>query len=115
MADTTHKGSPNSVFPGLCNTDCPENENWNWQEEPPGDNMMQTSFSAVSGAAPDPANGLHPDTPPHSALIGSSQQRSREYGLEVYDRPDLSRAARGLMNQALEENRFLYQHAAPVM
>ncbi|WP_367849070.1 sigma-54-dependent Fis family transcriptional regulator [Rhodoferax sp. WC2427] len=55
------------------------------------------------------------ESTPFSALIDSSRQRSKEYGLEENDRPDLSRAARGLMNQALEENRFLYQHAAPVM
>ncbi len=115
MADTTNNGSTHSPFPVLCNTDCPENENWNWREEPPGDNMIQKNFSGVSGAVADPANSLQPDTPPYSALIGSSRQRSREYGLEEYDRPDLSTAARGLMNQALEENRFLYQHAAPVM
>jgi transcriptional regulator of acetoin/glycerol metabolism len=31
------------------------------------------------------------------------------------DAPDFGVAARGQMNQALEENRFLYQHAAPIM
>lgn len=111
MADTPQSGSADSRFPVMRNTDCPENTNWHWQEVPPGDNMIEKSFSAE----PDTASGIHGDSPPYSALIGSSRQRSREYGLEEHDRPDLSRAARGLMNQALEENRFLYQHAAPVM
>jgi transcriptional regulator of acetoin/glycerol metabolism len=110
MTDTIKSGSTHFSFPDLCNTDCPENDNLNWQEELPGDNMIQKSFPTESGAA-----STHLEIPPYSALIGSSRQRSREYGLEEYDRPDLSTAARGLMNQALEENRFLYQHAAPVM
>ena len=102
MADIPHSGSADSRFPVTGNTDCPENTNWHWQEVPPGDNMIEKSFSAE----PDAAGGIRGDSPPYSALIGSSRQRSREYGLEEHDRPDLSRAARGLMNQALEENRF---------
>ena len=73
--------------------------------------MTDKIFSAPPDAASDP----HGDSPPYSALIGSSRQRSRDYGLDEHDRPDLSRAARGLMHQALEDNRFLYPHAAPVM
>ncbi|BDT66305.1 acetoin catabolism regulatory protein [Comamonadaceae bacterium OS-1] len=111
MADNPHSGATHSRFTVICNTDCPENDNWHWQEEPPGDNMIEKSFSAE----PDAAGGIQGDSPPYSELIGTSRQRSRDYGLEEHDRPDLSRAARGLMNQALEENRFLYQHAAPVM
>lgn len=111
MADTTPRGRADSRVPVIRNTDCPENDNWNWPIEPPGDNMIENSFSAVSTSASSPQL----ESTPFSALIDSSRQRSKEYGLEENDRPDLSRAARGLMNQALEENRFLYQHAAPVM
>lgn len=54
-------------------------------------------------------------SPEHETLIGSSHQRSNAFGLRQADTPDFGVAARSLMNQALEENRFLYQHAAPIM
>jgi transcriptional regulator of acetoin/glycerol metabolism len=115
MGDITNSGFATSSFIPACNADAPQNENWIWQENTPGDNMVQDSFSGLREAPPAPTNGAHLDNPQYSALIGSSRQRSKEYGLEEYEQPDLSTAARSLMNQALEENRFLYQHAAPVM
>ena len=48
-------------------------------------------------------------------LIGQSHSRSRNYGIEADAEPDFSAPSRGLMNDALDENRFLFQHAAPVM
>ena len=77
--------------------------------------MIQQSHLVVGEATSNPATGPQLSGAEYSALIGSSRLRSKAYGLEEFDSPDLSTAARGLMNQALEENRFLYQHAAPVM
>ena len=48
-------------------------------------------------------------------LIGKSHARSREYGLQEADEPDFTRIEPGRLRQAIEENRFLFQHAAPVM
>ncbi|MCX8516608.1 MAG: sigma-54-dependent Fis family transcriptional regulator, partial [Rhodoferax sp.] len=61
-----------------------------------------------------------PDYPPlnspeHETLIGSSHRRSSSFGLRELDQPDFSVAARGQMSEALEANRFLFQHAAPIM
>jgi sigma-54 dependent transcriptional regulator, acetoin dehydrogenase operon transcriptional activator AcoR len=51
----------------------------------------------------------------HRDLIGQSHLRSQSYGLTVTDEPDFSSPAHGVLPDALEENRFLFQHAAPVM
>jgi sigma-54 dependent transcriptional regulator, acetoin dehydrogenase operon transcriptional activator AcoR len=80
----------------------------------PGDNMT---------AVPPPYPGDRRITPPEpgnsgvlvSDLITESHRRSRTYGLDIDLEPDFSRASRGHMGTALEENRFLFQHAAPVM
>ena len=48
-------------------------------------------------------------------VIGQSHRRSREYGVAVHDEPDYALPNRGDWADALEENRFLFQHAAPVM
>jgi sigma-54 dependent transcriptional regulator, acetoin dehydrogenase operon transcriptional activator AcoR len=48
-------------------------------------------------------------------LIDQSHQRSQAYGLAVGDEPDFSSPSRGVLADALEESRFLFQHAAPVM
>ncbi|MES2841948.1 MAG: sigma-54-dependent Fis family transcriptional regulator [Pseudomonadota bacterium] len=51
----------------------------------------------------------------HHDLIGQSHRRSQSYGITVTDEPDFSSPAHGVLPDALEENRFLFQHAAPVM
>jgi transcriptional regulator of acetoin/glycerol metabolism len=51
----------------------------------------------------------------HHDRIGQSHRRSQSYGITVTDEPDFSSPAHGVMPDALEENRFLFQHAAPVM
>ena len=48
-------------------------------------------------------------------MIALSQQRSRAFGIESGDEPDFSRPDGNSLTQALDENRFLFQHAAPVM
>ena len=86
-----------------------------WQEVNDGDTMKAKDRPAVGKTACGPLNTPPLHSPEHETLIGSSRQRSQDFGLREVDRPDFSVAARGLVNQALEENRFLYQHAAPVM
>ncbi|GAB4399725.1 MAG: sigma-54-dependent Fis family transcriptional regulator [Rhodoferax sp.] len=49
------------------------------------------------------------------ALIAQSHQRSSDFGLCETDRADYSPASPTDLLQALDENRFLFQHAAPVM
>ena len=58
---------------------------------------------------------MNPDLPGSTAVIGQAHQRSQEYGVAVHEAPDYARPARGDWGDALEENRFLFQHAAPVM
>ncbi|HAX19691.1 MAG TPA: sigma-54-dependent Fis family transcriptional regulator [Hydrogenophaga sp.] len=52
---------------------------------------------------------------PNPDLIGQSHQRSQAYGITAQAEPDFSSPSRGVLNDALDENRFLFQHAAPVM
>ncbi len=60
-----------------------------------------------------PASGM--SVPDHHELIGQSHRRSQSYGLTATDEPDFSSPSHGVLPDALEENRFLFQHAAPVM
>ncbi len=48
-------------------------------------------------------------------LIRQSHERSLQFGLSSRDRPDFSAVPQATLHEALEVNRFLYQHAAPVM
>ena len=56
-----------------------------------------------------------PDIAQHETLIRLSHERSQGFGLSHRDRPDFSIAPKQEFHAALEQNRFLYQHAAPVM
>ncbi len=51
----------------------------------------------------------------HEVVIQQSHARSVQFGLSSRDRPDFSTLYRADFHHALEQNRFLYQHAAPVM
>ena len=71
---------------------------------------------------PEHSNEKHnpPQYPPlhsqeHADLIGGSRERSQSFGLREVDAPDFTAIDAGQMKHMLEENRFLYQHAAPVM
>jgi sigma-54 dependent transcriptional regulator, acetoin dehydrogenase operon transcriptional activator AcoR len=68
------------------------------------------------------APGRRMEPPPHGMprteqhdLISQSHRRSQAYGITVTDEPDFSSPTHGMLPDALEENRFLFQHAAPVM
>jgi transcriptional regulator of acetoin/glycerol metabolism len=86
-----------------------------WPEADAGDTMNSTSRPATSGANYGPLNSPPLHSPEHETIIGTSRQRSQAFGLREMDTPDFSLASRGTINQTLEENRFLFQHAAPVM
>lgn len=60
-------------------------------------------------------NGAACNSPEHAAIISSSRERSRLFGVEPHIEPDYSGTARQAVNSLREENRFLFQHAAPVM
>ncbi|MEZ5705541.1 MAG: sigma-54-dependent Fis family transcriptional regulator [Burkholderiaceae bacterium] len=74
--------------------------------------MTPPSHAAAQGHRPHAAPPGHPD---QDELIGQSHRRSRSYGITAHAEPDFSSPSRGLLNDALDENRFLFQHAAPVM
>jgi transcriptional regulator of acetoin/glycerol metabolism len=64
-----------------------------------------------------PGNDHPPPTHPSAGHdpISQSHQRSRAYGITEQAEPDFSSPLRGILTDALDENRFLFQHAAPVM
>ncbi len=49
------------------------------------------------------------------AVIDQAHLRSKAFGISTDDRPDHEGLAIGHLKDALEENRFLFQHAVPVM
>jgi transcriptional regulator of acetoin/glycerol metabolism len=77
--------------------------------------MTQHSLADASLKAYGPLNSPALHSPEHETLIVSSRKRSQAFGLKEVDAPDYSVAGHGRINQALEENRFLFQHAAPIM
>jgi len=56
-----------------------------------------------------------PDAQQHTALVQLSHERSSRFGLSAIDRPDFSAVSKADFHAALEQNRFLFQHAAPYM
>ncbi|MGI9217307.1 MAG: sigma-54-dependent Fis family transcriptional regulator, partial [Hydrogenophaga sp.] len=72
--------------------------------------------AALYPQGPAPSQGsLQPATGLPADVIGQSHQRSASFGLRESDTPDFTSALRGDLHHALDENRFLFQHAAPVM
>lgn len=76
--------------------------------------MSMTTGQRVHGhvaAAPPPGDEL---ASRHRQFV-AAHDRSMSYGLESGMDPDFSTVARGELSSALEESRFLFQHAEPVM
>ena len=48
-------------------------------------------------------------------VLDKANRRSQTYGVSVNDEPDYASPSRGHMSSAMDENRFLFQHAAPIM
>ncbi len=76
---------------------------------------MNSIQSAAPGRAPGGGWPYSSDTSQHETVIRLSHERSQRFGLSHRDCPDFSLAPRPEFHAALEQNRFLYQHAAPVM
>lgn len=51
----------------------------------------------------------------HQRRLALAHQRSQRYGVQLRDNPHYQRLARADLEQALEQNRVLCQHAEPVM
>lgn len=77
--------------------------------------MTVVSLAGAGGKAFAPLDSPPLDSPEHASLIHTSHGRSTSFGLREIDKPDYTAPARGEMNEALEANRFLYRHAAPIM
>src|SRR5574344_917428 len=61
---------------------------------------------------------LHPTalaSADHAHLLTLAHERSLRYGLTLRDAPDYQRLASGALRDALDQHRFLCQHATPVM
>jgi hypothetical protein len=93
-----------------------ETEGWEHAFPVSGDNMNHpTSGQSIPGhsaAVRPPGDGLPNQT---HGQIDAAHARSMSYGLESGMDPDFSTVARGELSSALEESRFLFQHAEPVM
>jgi len=77
--------------------------------------MMNASQPSSRGVTNAYNQGATYNSPEHAAIIASSQARSRSYGLTSAHTPDYSGTSSYAVGALLEENHFLYQHAAPVM
>ncbi len=85
---------------------------WGGLPPDPGDNMNAAMYT------PPGRERVNMPSAPHEAghdPIGQSHQRSRAFGITEQSEPDFSSPLRGDLTSALDENRFLFQHAAPVM
>ncbi len=73
--------------------------------------------AAGPGEEPSPARASASAAPPPESaeLIHQSHRRSQAFGIAANDEPDFSSPRKGDFSDALAENRFLFQHAAPVM
>jgi sigma-54 dependent transcriptional regulator, acetoin dehydrogenase operon transcriptional activator AcoR len=95
----------------------PSEPNWTmdyWGGFPPdpGDNMSAAMYTPPGRERVDMPSA--PSVTGHDP-IGQSHQRSRAFGITEQAEPDFSSPLRGDLTHALDENRFLFQHAAPVM
>jgi len=77
--------------------------------------MMNSSQPSARGVMNAYAQGAAYNSPEHAAIITSSQERSRSFGLVSAHEPEYGGTSAHAVNALLEENHFLYQHAAPVM
>ncbi len=72
-------------------------------------------FSSPVTQHPHVASDANPLGNAFAEVIDLSRQRSQSFGLDERSQPDFSSPLRNELHGALEENRFLFQHAAPVM
>ena len=71
---------------------------------------------AAQAQAPSPRHEAAPPSPAEMVeRIHQAHLRSKGYGITAHAEPDFSSPSRGFLSDALDESRFLFQHAAPVM
>lgn len=78
-------------------------------------NIMQVNIASRMLKRHDKITGPCADTADFSLLISQSHARSMDYGVSCWDEADYSTHGSTSLLAALDENRFLFQHAAPVM
>ena len=118
MPDSSIKHSPTGAladYPAPTEVAFTGVDSATWQDGMTGDKMSHSNPSAMVGPGYSPVTGPTLNSPEHETMIGRSRERSESFGLREFDLPDYSTVALNLMNEALEQNRFLYLHAAPVM
>jgi len=76
---------------------------------------MNSTQSDPLASAPRAGWPYLPDIAQHETVIRLAHERSRQFGLSHLERPDFSVLPRPELHTALDQSRFLYQHAAPVM
>lgn len=77
--------------------------------------MMNSKPPSPRGVVNTYAQGVSYNSPEHDAIIASSQERSRRFGLAPTYAPEYSGTSTQAVGALRVENHFLYQHAAPVM
>jgi len=77
--------------------------------------MMESNLGAMGGGPSGQLVAPALNSQEHNTLIDRSHQRCESFGLREREIPDFSLTTGRLFQEALEQNRFLYQHAAPVM
>ncbi len=76
---------------------------------------MQVNIATPILQRRHPIEGATADAEHLSHLIAESHARSMAYGICCQDKADYSTQGRSCLIDALDENKFLFQHAAPVM
>ena len=76
---------------------------------------MKTSAAGAPAPRQNSALSSVAEFQDYAQVIDKAHQRSRRYGVIVHERPDYSRPGRGELDDVVQSNRFLFQHAAPIM
>ena len=78
--------------------------------------MSMESFTRAASTAQQNASAAPIAIDGHVAeVLDKANRRSQTYGVAVHDEPDYTSPSRGHMSSVMDENRFLFQHAAPIM
>ncbi len=76
---------------------------------------MRTVMYPPFSDRPEPPADREAESLSQLNLITASHTRSKGYGIDVTDEPDFSPQSKAKLSQGLDENKFLLEHAMPVM
>ena len=76
---------------------------------------MRTAMYSPFDERPAPASDAALEVLGQPSLIAESHIRSKAYGIDRADEPDFSPQSQVRLSQGLDENKFLLEHAMPVM